>query len=356
MENPQPATPAVRLIAFYLPQFHPIPENDAWWGKGFTEWTNVVQARPLFRGHYQPHLPADLGFYDLRVPEVRAAQASLAREYGVHGFCYYHYWFGGRRLLERPLDDFLASDLRFPFCVCWANESWTRRWDGGDDAVLMAQEHSPEDDLRFIESLFPLFRDERHIRVNGRPLLFVWRADLLPEPARTAERWKRATRAAGIEEPYLVRVETFNHKDDPAQLGFDAACEFPGHDVPANLEYDSPVKGSRARYFDYPRYADYLMSRPHPGYRRFHTVMPSWDNTARRGVNASVFVNNSPAKYGEWLERVARRTLHDQQGDERIVMVNAWNEWAEGCHLEPDQLLGHAYLEATRAALEAARR
>ncbi len=218
----------MRLIAFYLPQFHPIPENDRWWGKGFTEWTNVARARPLFQEHEQPRLPADLGFYDLRVPEVREAQAGLARAHGIHGFCYYHYWFGGKRLLERPLDEVLASGKPdFPFCVCWANESWTRRWDGGNDEMIVEQKHGPEDDRAFIESLLPMFRDKRYIRVNGRPLLLVYRVDLFPDARRTAGIWREATREAGLEEPYLVTVESFANAADPQSIGCSATRSTP---------------------------------------------------------------------------------------------------------------------------------
>jgi lipopolysaccharide biosynthesis protein len=342
----------VRLIAFYLPQFHPIPENDRWWGKGFTEWTNVAKARALFQGHYQPHLPGELGFYDLRVPEVREAQAELAREHGVHGFCYYHYWFGGRRLLERPLDELVRSSTALPFCVCWANETWTRRWDGGDNEVLVAQQHTPEDDLRFIESLFPMFADARYIRVDGRPLLLVYRVDLFPDARRTAGTWRDATRRAGLGEPYLVSVESFGNKGDPRQFGFDAAVEFPGHQLPADVELPRERTGLTARLFDYPRYADFMMRRPDPGYKRFHAVLPAWDNTPRMGERGSLFVNAAPAKYGEWLREAVRRTREEFAGDERLVFVNAWNEWGEGCHLEPDARMGRTYLEITRDAVE----
>src|SRR5881275_2844289 len=182
---------AVRTIAFYLPQYHPIPENDAWWGKGFTEWTNVAKARPLFRGHYQPHLPADLGFYDLRLPEVRAAQAVLAREYGIDGFCYYHYWFSGKRLLNRPFDEVLTSgEPDFPFCLCWANENWTRRWDGKDADILLSQSHTPEDDLAFIQHIEPMLLTKNYIRIAGKPMVLVYRPSLFPDAAATADRWR----------------------------------------------------------------------------------------------------------------------------------------------------------------------
>ncbi len=196
-------------------------------GKGFTEWRNVVKAKPLSPGHYQPHLPADLGFYDLRVPEVRQAQVDLAREYGIYGFCYYHYWFNGRRVLDRPFTAVLSSGKPdFPFCLCWANENWTRVWDGGSKDILLAQRYSPEDDLRHIRSLIPALTDRRYVRVNGKPLLLIYRTEDLPNPGGTAEVWRKAVKEAGIGDIHLVRVEGFESSVNPETIGFDAAVEF----------------------------------------------------------------------------------------------------------------------------------
>ena len=347
----------LRLIAFYLPQYHPIPENDRWWGKGFTEWTNVVKGAPLFEGHYQPHLPADLGFYDLRVPEVREQQAEFACAYGIYGFCYYYYWFNGKRLLERPLNEVLRlGQPEFPFCVCWANEPWTRNWDGKHAEILMPQEHTNETDERFILDLLPVLRDERYIRINGRPLLLIYRTELLPDLARTALVWREVASKNGID-LYLCRVESFA-REDPASINFDAACEFPPNIsgiMPGDASKMSfSPDGFEGNLYDYGELVDLMLHRPDAAYRRFHGVTPSWDNTARSGKRASVFLNSSPDLFGHWLTVIARRTTTNLQGDEQVVFINAWNEWAEGCHLEPDRRYGHAYLEACKAALGAA--
>jgi lipopolysaccharide biosynthesis protein len=358
---------ATRLLAFYLPQFHPIPENDQWWGKGFTEWTNVAKARPAFPGHYQPHLPADLGFYDLRVPEVREAQADLARAYGVYGFCYYHYWFSGRRLLERPFDEVLASGRPdFPFCLCWANENWTRAWDGRDTNVLLGQTSSAEDDVAHIRYLLTAFTDRRYVRVRGKPLFLVYRASLLGDPARTTTVWRDEARKAGAGELFLCRVEAAGEKKgDPHDIGFDAAVEF----QPDWGNLGRPVKdtfltrvarklgfaagtGCPHLVYDYPTVIRRMSARPAPKYPYMPCVTPSWDNAARRKAGGAVFVNSSPAVYGQWLREVV--AAH-RQGPHRDlpVFVNAWNEWGEGNHLEPDLRHGRAYLEATREALHA---
>jgi lipopolysaccharide biosynthesis protein len=217
-----------RLIAFYLPQFHPIPENDEWWGKGFTEWTNVTKSRPLFTDHYQPHLPGDLGFYDLRLPEVREAQAELAKKFGIYGFCYYHYWFNGKRIVERPFNEVLtAGKPNFPFCLCWANENWTRAWDGGDSELLIEQKYSEEDDIRHIHWLVRAFQDDRYIKISGKPLFLIYRASNLPDPLRITTIWRKEAFKLGIKDIYLCKVESFpSEHGDPAKDGFDAAVEF----------------------------------------------------------------------------------------------------------------------------------
>lgn len=347
----------VRAIAFYLPQFHPIPENDEWWGKGFTEWINVAKARPNFRDHDQPHIPADLGFYDLRVRETRLEQAELARRAGIHGFCIYYYWFAGKRLLYRPLEEILQSgEPDFPFCICWANENWTRAWDGRSGEVLIGQQHSEEDNRNFIQSLFPFFLDRRCIHVDGRPLLLIYRIDIIPDIHRAVEIWRSECAMAGINDPYLVAVQSFGI-GDPTPYGFDAAVEFPPHgtdfDWNCNEKYRDRLLNPnfRGHIVDIERVINVANQRELPPYRLFRGVMPRWDNTARRQDTSLIFVNSSPERYEKWLTRIVEQTCQRFAGDERLLFLNAWNEWAEGCHLEPDQQYGHAYLEATYRAL-----
>ncbi|MFM2089989.1 MAG: hypothetical protein RLZZ127_478 [Planctomycetota bacterium] len=228
----------IRAIAFYLPQFHPIPENDRWWGEGFTEWSNVTRARPLYQGHLQPHLPADLGFYDLRLPEIMERQAALAREHGIHGFCYYFYWFAGKRLLEQPIERMLASGKPdMPFCLCWANENWSRRWDGSEHELLMHQEHTLANDVAFIHAVIPYLKDPRYIRVHGAPILVVYRVSLFKDPLHTATEWRRICAEHGIPDIHLCMAETFGDHT-PARYGFDSALEFPPHGLSAPLIHD----------------------------------------------------------------------------------------------------------------------
>jgi O-antigen biosynthesis protein len=355
-EEPLKILPAVRVIAFYLPQFHPIPENDEFWGRGFTEWTNVTRAAPQFEGHYQPRLPGELGFYDLRVIDVQRRQVELAKLYGVGGFCFYFYWFGGKRVLERPLEQYLAHrDLDLPFCLCWANENWTRTWDGGAAKILVEQAHSAADDVAFIVYLSKYLNDERYLRVNNRPLVVVYRPSLLPSAKETAERWRSWCRDNGIGEIVLAYVQSFE-RPDPAEYGFDAAIEFPPNAMgcplyAGELALLNPAFAGIVYDWDFfrQRSATYEV----PPYRLLRGVCPSWDNEARRPGRGAVMLGSSPERYCEWLRNAINDTLNRfKQPSERLVFINAWNEWAEGAYLEPDNRYGYAYLQATRTALE----
>lgn len=348
----------MKTIAFYLPQFHPIPENDKWWGKGFTEWTSVTKAYPFFDGHFQPRLPADLGFYDLRLAEVRNEQAKLAQQYGLYGFCYHYYWFNGKKLLDLPLTRVLESkEPDFPFCICYANENWTRRWDGQEDDILIKQEHNPESDKDFILDIMPILKDSRYIRINNKPLLLVYRATLFPDPSNTTHIWRKEAKKAGFEDLYLCKCQTFGDFDDPTKSGFDAIVEFPPHGVEIGCkdEYQTMVTSSLPSFkgyvYDYVDAANSMMNRQWPEFKLFKTVMLGWDNTARKGLSANIFHNFSLEFYERWLSKVFNKTIERYPEDERIVFINAWNEWAEGTYLEPDQKFGHEYLKATRRAI-----
>ncbi len=344
----------VKFIAFYLPQFHPIPENDEWWGKGFTEWTNVSKVFPQFVGHYQPHLPGELGFYDLRVPEVLARQIELARAYGIHGFAFHYYWFNGKRLLEKPLELFVESGNNFPFCLCWANENWTRRWDGQESEILIAQNHSPQNDLQFIQDISPFLRDQRYIRINDRPVLIVYRPNILPDVSNTIAIWRRYCKDNGLGDPYLLAAQTFWFKD-PREVGFDAAVEFPPHNL-AVTDIRRLMRITNENYeghiIDYREAIELSMSKERSEYPLFKTVFPGWDNEARKPGRGYTFTFSSPALYKEWLLRASKYALQDQDPQKRLVFINAWNEWAEGAHLEPDRKYGYAYLQATADSIK----
>jgi len=345
-------TSSPRLIAFYLTQYHPIPENDIWWGKGFTEWTNVTKAVPLYDGHYQPQLPADFGFYDLRVRATRHDQIRMAKAYGIDGFCYHYYWFSGTRLLNEPLDDMLidpASDM--PFCLCWANENWTRRWDAAEHEILIAQRYLPEDDIDFIRSLQPFFADPRYIRIDGKPFLIVYRPQHLPDAKKTAAAWREYCRGTGIGEIHLCAALTHGN-EDYVQFGFDSGVEFPPHNakcpnVAHHVPFNAPFRGFAIDFADIA--ATYL-ARSYSHANVFRGVFPAWDNTARTSDRATLVLGSSPQNYEYWLSEAIARTRADFPGQDRFVFINAWNEWAEGCHLEPDRRHGHAFLAATLAA------
>ena len=345
----------MRSIAFYLPQYHPIPENDEWWGDGFTDWANVAKGRPRFDGHYQPHVPGELGPYDLRDPSVRIAQAQLASDHAVTGFCYYHYWFEGRRLLHEPIDDLMRSGKPdFPFCLCWANENWTRSWDGNQSQILLQQDYSPSDDERHIEWLSEVFSDPRYIRVDGRPLFIIYRCYDLPDQSLTIARWRQRAFELGIGDLYLCRVDSYGQpKEDPRLVGLDAAIEFhPDRDILTSFmarRVGRHLMGARGPFHDkviaYQDYVDRAVRRPDPPYPCFPCVVPSWDNAARRARDATILRDSTPNAFNAWVEHAMRRAT-DTGLPGPTIFVNAWNEWAEGNHLEPCQRWGRGYLEA----------
>lgn len=346
----------VKLMAYYLPQFHTFPENDEWWGKGFTEWTNVTKAVPRFLGHYQPKLPSDLGFYDLRNVEVMRKQAALAKTYGITAFCFHFYWFGGKTLMETPVENFLkADDIDLQYSLCWANENWTRRWDGAEHEVLISQHHSPEDDIAFIRHVSRYFSDPRYLKIDGRPVLTVYRPGILPDPKATAQRWRNVVRELGYPDLYLVATTSFAFTDYES-IGFDALSEFPPHAVSANEMVsqvdllDPRFKGS---VFDYQTLVEMQEDKPSPSGVVFPGVMPAWDNVARRPLAGHLFHRSTPEAYRRWLRMAMERARKNPPG-ERFVLINAWNEWAEGAYLEPDRLFGHAYLWATASVIDEA--
>jgi hypothetical protein len=344
---------AARAIAFYLPQFHPIPENDEWWGPGFSEWTNAARARPLFRGHMQPHLPADLGFYDLRLADTREAQAGLARRYGIEAFCYWHYWFGGRRILERPFDEMLSSRAPdFPFCLGWANQTWSGVWHGAADRVLIEQTYpGPEDDRRHFEHLLPAFSDSRYLRVDGKPLFYVFRPELLPDPPTFVDRWRLLAAEAGLPGLHLVAEVSDLLGKGPTYTaferdGFDAGVYVR---LPARTDRRSVLAMRAARkLLRYPErytYADQPLAPPQAiaGDRLYPCVYPNWDNTPRSGRGGLVLTGSSPEAFRGHVT-AAVRSLETRSVEHRLLFVKSWNEWAEGNYLEPDLEHGHGFL------------
>jgi len=350
-----------RLIAFYLPQFHPIPENDLWWGKGFTEWTNTAKATPLFPGHYQPHVPADLGFYDLRLPDSRIAQADLARAYGIEGFCYYEYWFGGKRLLERPFEEVLASGQPdFPFCICWANETWTGVWHGAPDRTLIEQTYPGLNDHRqHFDSWCRAFLDRRYIKVDGKPILIIYRPEKLPDAKEVIEFWRALAQHAGLLGLHVVGV-AHNPLWDPRTDGFDATITPNLPDRARSwVTWLSPAKRIKRELairrgvpviYNYADVYTSLLATGKQDFVDYPCVIPNWDNTPRSGKNGLVLHGSTPELFAAHVRQVFAH-VRDRPHEQNLVFVKSWNEWAEGNHLEPDARYGCAYLAALHAEM-----
>jgi lipopolysaccharide biosynthesis protein len=330
---------------------------------------NVAKARPWYPGHRQPHLPTELGFYDLRLPEVRAAQAALAGEHGIHGFIYYHYWFHGKRLLERPVADIVRSgEPDFPFCLCWANEPWTRSWTSDGAEILVDQRYSADDDLNHIRQLLPVFADRRYVKVDGKPVFFIYRISRLPDAGRTLDLWRSEAVRAGFPGIYFVRFEVRREGGEPSDYGADAAAEFHpdmrclGREVPRLLPMRTlrrlrvvPPPFRAVVQHDYGDFVHNALTRTVPRYKYYRCAMPRWDNTPRRvGTSAWIAAGSTPRKYEEWLSGILAR-FEPYSADENFVIINAWNEWAEGNYLEPCDQWGREYLVATRTAIQGRR-
>ncbi|KAF0817852.1 MULTISPECIES: glycosyltransferase WbsX family protein [unclassified Cytobacillus] len=345
----------MKIIAFYLPQFHQIPENDKWWGKGFTEWTNTRKAKPLFPGHYQPREPFQNNYYNLTDPKARKWQAEIAKKYGIYGFCYYHYWFKGKMLLERPFKEVLKTgEPDFPFCLSWANEPWTRRWDGLDHHVLMPQDYgSKEDWKQHFDYLLPAFLDRRYIRVNGKPLFIIYRPGHIPFCEEMLKYWDNLAKQNGLKGIFFV--ETLNSFPNSNVKGFHARVEFEPlyttyHGECQNLSKTvGGFQGDR-HVKDYDRvWSCILRRKPDKNKKTFPGAFVDWDNTARKGDEAGIFAGASPEKFSKYLTRQIHRAVSLYKSD--FLFINAWNEWAEGAYLEPDKKYGFQYLKALKKAL-----
>ena len=358
----------IKPIAIYLPQFHPIQENDQWWGKGFTEWTNVTKAKPLFKGHYQPHLPADLGFYDLRLEDARLAQETLAKESGIFGFCYYHYWFDGKQILEYPIEQKLKNeDEDLPFMLCWANENWTRKWDGGNNEILLEQNYSKHDAQKFAKHLIPFFQDKRYIRNEGKVLFAIYRSEIIPNLDDYIQEIHLEASRNELEVE-ISRLESFGNTGLEFMGKFDSAIEFqPFSETLTNFrkeviqtryntkivrrilnklskllghnKFNDSFIWSQFDKLDYLEYVQYVIKnyKFKKNYKRYPCLMPSWDNSARRRKYESfLFYNSTPDNFRLWLEFILNGLEKpENQNLNGFLFLNAWNEWAEGNHLEP---------------------
>ncbi len=365
-KKPDNLNPFARAIAFYLPQFHPIPENDEWWGKGFTEWTNLAKAKPLYRGHYQPNVPADLGFYDLRLPEARIAQAELAHKFGIEGFCYWHYWFGGKRILERPFQEVLESGVPdFPFCLGWANQTWSGIWHGCPDRILIEQTYPGIEDYKnHFYAVLDALGDNRYIKIEGKPVVVIYNFRGLPEPRQFIDLWKDLSVKAGLPGIYFIGLREWHFM--PEEYGFDGSTPHnPGEtcallsasginriDSICRKKFRINLETLRNRLFyhgiRFYSYKNYIKEDLHKiSYDTLYPcIVPNWDNTPRSGYNGRVLHGSTPELYRTHLRDAIKQIAH-RTHDKRIIFIKSWNEWAETNYLEPDLRFGTAYLDAT---------
>lgn len=349
----------VKPIAFYLPQFHTIPLNNKYIEPGFTEWTNVTKIQPQFIGHYQPHLPIDVGFYDLTTDKVMYRQVELAKMYGIYGFCFHYYWFsGGKRLLETPLFNYLNNkELDFPFALCWANETWAKQWDGGNKEVMMEQKFSYEDCDKFFFDILPFLKDKRYIKINNKLLFIIYNPCLFKEEETRyfVKRMRELAKENGLGELYIMGAKVFGNEDSTI-FGMDATVEFypNSHENLKEIDLTGKIANNSfmSKVFDMNDAIKNKKFMPEVSYPMYKTVFPYWDNSARKAFKGGWVFQTTPELYKEWLKDVINWTQKHHNENEQFFFINAWNEWAEGAHLEPDRKFGYAFLEATKEALE----
>ena len=342
-------TPKAKVMAYYLPQFHAFAENDQFWGKGFTEWRNVMRGLPRFEGHFQPRIPRDLGFYSLDEGKTLHRQFDMARAAGIHGFCFYHYWFDGKRVMEAPVDNLLADKtLDIPFSIMWANENWSRTWDGDEAQLLLQQSYQATDDNAFIDDLARHFTDVRYIHMNGRPVFYIYRPSHIPDTKGTIARWRGLFAKRHKLNPLFFMAQSFDDAD-PRTYGFDGAIEFPPHrilnkscDIQDDVRMMDP--DFSGLIFDYNMIVEAALQQQPVDYPLIRSIMPSWDNDARRPGRSTIIAHSSPKAFGKWARWALQQADTHPTFNEAFICVNAWNEWAEGAYLEPDTHYGAAYL------------
>ncbi len=343
----------IKTIAFYLPQYHTFKENDEWWGKGFMEWTNTKKSLPRFDNHYQPRTPhKDIGYYTLDNIETIKKQVELAKQHGIYGFCYYYYWFSGKRLMEKPGDLFLKSSIDFPFCLCWANENWTRAWDGLNKDILIKQEYAKSDYKQFIKDIKKYVTDKRYIKIDGKPVIMIYNPTAIPNFSELVENWRKYAREEGIGEIYIMsKCDLFNQEHKYTEY-VDAEFDFPPQGVGHAATKITGLPSSKI--FNYEQIVndiEHLYREHFPLKSFYYTVTMGWDNSARRKEEFTVYYNYSLKSYYKWLRIIIEETRRRNPLDKRFMFVNAWNEWAEGTYLEPDEKYGYANINTLSKAI-----
>jgi len=376
----------MKIIAFYLPQFHNIPENDEWWGDGFTEWVNVKKAKPLYEGHIQPKVPLNGNYYDLLDDNVKIWQAQIAKKYGVYGFCYYHYWFNGKLLLEKPMEQMLANrNIDMPFCICWANEAWTKAWVNSSQTLIPQKYGGKQEWKEHFEYLLQFFKDDRYIKCDGKPLLVIYKPELIECGNEMIDYFQKLAKNAGFPGLYMAyqhgNMDFYSEKKDDSR--YDLDIEF--QPIYARYDRDKAVQTSgvkatlkniyykasillgkklgtelnirgiakdadTVRTYDYDEIWSYILNKDVIDSKRVPGAFATWDNTPRHGVNGHVYTGSTPEKFEKYLTKLIKKAKEEYHKD--MIFIYAWNEWAEGGYLEPDEENGYGYLEAIKSALE----